>query len=139
MLVSQGGALLGSESISHAFSSDLSLQSCSPLQKRPRSMQLPSPQARKFSWQIGSSVTSRGLIFLSRVFMSQFLTASLQLQVCFSMSKAKPAGHRMACRPEAVHWMTPRHLVSSLSNRNHSPASLSSHKSFWNSSESSSS
>ena len=80
-------------------SSEPSLQSFSPLQKRTRSMQLPSPQAKKPSWHNGSSVKSRGFTFFSLVLASQFLTESFQSQVCFSMSKAKPAGQRMACRP----------------------------------------
>ena len=121
IVVSHGGARLGSDSISEerkknlismfywptfkknflpqAFSSEPSLQSFSPLQKRPLSIQFPSPQAKKFSWQMGSSVRSNGLTFLSLVFMSQFLTEAFQLQVCFSMSNARPAGHLMACRP----------------------------------------
>jgi hypothetical protein len=81
------------------FSSEPSLQSLLPLQKRPRSMQLPSPQASWFSWQMGSSVTSSGFTFFSRDLRSQFLTEAFQLQVCSSMSKARPAGQRMACRP----------------------------------------
>lgn len=83
----------------HEFSSDPSPQSFSPLQKRPRSMQFPSPQARKPSWQSGSSVMSRGLIFRSLFLDLQFLTAPFQSQVCFSMSKNNPAGHRIAWRP----------------------------------------
>lgn len=83
----------------HEFSSEPSVQSFSPLQNRPRSIQLPSPQARNPSWQSGSSVISRGLIFRSRLLLLQFLTASFQSHVCFSMSKYRPAGHRMACRP----------------------------------------
>merc|ERR1711899_198668 len=125
MVVSQGGALLGSVSISHAFSSEPSLQSFSPLQKRTRSMQLPSPQAKKPSWHNGSSVKSRGFTFFSLVLESQFPTEAFQSQVCFSMSKAKPAGQRIACRPDAVHWMTSRHLSLPVSKRNHSPAPLS--------------
>ena len=82
-----------------AFSSEPSLQSFFPLQKRPLPIQLPSPHAKKFSWQMGSSVKRRGLTFLSLVFSSQFLTEAFQLHVCFSMSKARPAGHLMACRP----------------------------------------
>jgi len=39
------------------------------------------------------------LIFFSLVLASQFLTDAFQSQVCFSMSKDKPAGQRMACRP----------------------------------------
>merc|ERR1719264_786214 len=54
MEVSHGGALFGSVSISHAFSSEPSLQSLSPLQKSPRSMQFPSPQANCPSWHSGS-------------------------------------------------------------------------------------
>merc|ERR1719259_43677 len=137
MVVSHGGALFGSVSISHAFSSEPSLQSLSPLQKRPRSMQLPSPQAKKFSWQMGSSVYKRGLTFLSLVLRAQFFTAAFQLQVCFSMSKARPAGHLIAWRPEAVHWMTSLHLSSPVSRRNHSPAPLSSQSCLSNSSSSS--
>lgn len=133
----------------HEFSSDPSAQSFSPLQKSPRSTQLPSPQAKKPSWQRGSSVTSRGFTLRSLFLSLQFLTASFQSQVCFSMSKKRPAGHRMACRPysndcyrnfviaeccpltEEVHWMTSRHESPSLAtNRNHSAASLSLHSSF---------
>ena len=99
ILVSQGGARLGSVSTSQAFSSEPSLQSLSPLQKRPRAIQLPSPQAKLFSGHSGSSVKSRGLTFFSLVLLSQFLTDAFQSQVCFSMSKAKPAGQRIACRP----------------------------------------
>lgn len=69
------------------FSSDPSVQSFSPLQNRPRSIQLPSPQARKPSWQSGSSVMSNGLTLRSLFFSLQFLTASFQSQVCFSISK----------------------------------------------------
>ena len=82
-----------------AFSSEPSLQSFSLLQKRPLSIQFPSPHARKFSWHKGSSVYNKGLTFFSLVLDSQFLTERFQSQVCFSMSKAKPAGHRIAWRP----------------------------------------
>uniref|UniRef100_A0A8D8RH77 Uncharacterized protein n=1 Tax=Cacopsylla melanoneura TaxID=428564 RepID=A0A8D8RH77_9HEMI len=93
---SQAGALLGSFSLSQVFSSEPSVQSFSPLQNKPRSIQAPSPQAKKPSWQRGSSVYRRGLTFLSLFFSLQFLTAPFQSQVCFSMSKYKPAGHLMA-------------------------------------------
>lgn len=107
------------------------LQSFSPLQNSPLSTQFPSPQAKNPSWQSGSSVISRGFIFLSLFFNLQFFTASFQSQVCFSMSKYRPAGQRMACRPEVVHWITSRQLsLSPDTKRNHSPASLSLHNSF---------
>lgn len=138
MVVSQGGALLGSVSMSQEFSSEPSLQSFSPLQKRPLSIQLPSPQARLFSWQMGSSVKRRGLTFFSLVFRSQFLTDHFQSQVCLPISKYRPAGQRMAWRPEAVHWMTSRHLVSPDSSLNHSPAPLSSQSCLSSSSSSTS-
>jgi len=81
------------------FSSDPSEQSFSPLQKRPRSMQFPSPQARNPSWHRGSSVWSRGFTRRSLFLDLQFFTDSFQSQVCFSISKYRPAGQRMACRP----------------------------------------
>lgn len=81
------------------FSSEPSVQSRSPLQKSPRSMQLPSPQAKKPSWHKGSSVYSSGFTLRSLFFSLQFLTESFQSHVCFSMSKNRPAGHRIACRP----------------------------------------
>lgn len=137
------------EHLPQLFSSDPSVQSFSPLQKSPRSMQLPSPQAKNPSWHSGSSVTSSGLTLRSLFLSLQFFTASFQSHVCFSMSKYRPAGHRMACRPwdlgfrifayqfkacqkltEVVHWMTSRQASPSLAtNLNHSPASLSLHSS----------
>lgn len=81
------------------FSSEPSEQSFSPLQNRPRSIQLPSPQARKPSWHRGSSVKSNGFTLRSLFFNLQFFTESFQSQVCLSMSKYKPAGQRIACRP----------------------------------------
>ena len=81
------------------FSSEPSLQSFSPLQNKPRSIQAPSPQARKPSWQSGSSVINKGFTLRSLFLLLQFLTASFQSQVCFSISKYKPAGHLMAWRP----------------------------------------
>lgn len=81
------------------FSSDPSPQSFSPLQKRPRSIQLPSPQAKNPSWHRGSSVYSSGFTLRSLFFNLQFFTASFQSQVCFSMSKNRPAGQRIACKP----------------------------------------
>lgn len=83
----------------HEFSSEPSVQSFSPLQKRPRSIQLPSPQARKPSWHSGSSVISSGFTLRSLFLNLQFFTASFQSHVCFSMSKYSPAGQRIACRP----------------------------------------
>lgn len=71
----------------HEFSSDPSAQSFSPLQKRPRSIQFESPHAKKLSWQRGSSVTSSGFTLRSLFLSLQFLTASFQSQVCFSISK----------------------------------------------------
>ena len=85
--------------IPQAFSSDPSLQSLFPSQKRPLSMQMESPHASFPISQRGSSVLSRGWTFLSLVSLSQFFTAHFQSQVCFSRSKARPGGHRMACRP----------------------------------------
>lgn len=81
------------------FSSDPSAQSFSPLQKSPRSIQFPSPQAKNPSWHKGSSVIRRGFTLRSLFFNLQFFTAPFQSQVCFSISKNKPAGQRMACRP----------------------------------------
>merc|ERR1712055_324256 len=106
MFLSQSGARFGSFSISQAFSSEPSLQSLLPSQKRPLSMQIESPHASLPISQRGSSVLSRGWTFLSLVSLSQFFTAHFQSHVCFSRSKARPGGHRMACRPAAVHWMT---------------------------------
>merc|ERR1719515_601791 len=66
--LSQGGALLGSVSASQTFSSDPSVQSVSPLQKRFFSIQVPSPQASSLGLlHSGVSVTSRGFTFLSLV------------------------------------------------------------------------
>lgn len=87
------------QNLPQEFSSDPSLQSFSPLQKSPRSIQFPSPHARKPSWQSGSSVIKSGLTFLSLLFNLQFLTAFFQSHVCFSISKYKPAGQRIAWRP----------------------------------------
>lgn len=128
----------------HEFSSEPSAQSFSPLQKSPRSMQFPSPQARNPSWQSGSSVTNSGFTLRSLFLSLQFLTASFQSQVCLSISKKRPAGQRIACRPcslrvekmaliwnltfvitcmqllglriltEVVHWMTSRQESPSL-------------------------
>lgn len=81
------------------FSSDPSVQSFSPLQNRPRSIQFPSPQAKDPSAHKGSSVTKSGLTLRSLFLNLQFFTASFQSQVCFSISKYKPAGQRIACRP----------------------------------------
>lgn len=112
-------------------------------------MQFPSPQAKKPSWHNGSSVYKSGLTLRSLLFILQFLTASFQSHVCFSMSKYRPAGQRIAWRPwehtgngrvyfmnsnvslvlwltDEVHWITSRQLSPSpATNRNHSPASLS--------------
>lgn len=71
----------------HEFSSEPSAQSFSPLQKRPRSTQLPSPHAKNPSWHNGSSVTRSGFTLRSLFFSLQFLTASFQSHVCFSISK----------------------------------------------------
>lgn len=128
----------------HEFSSEPSAQSFSPLQKSPRSMQFPSPHAKNPSWQSGSSVTNSGFTLRSLLLSLQFLTASFQSHVCFSMSKKRPAGQRIAWRPcaqriarmaliwnliffiislqplglrkltEVVHWMTSRHESPSL-------------------------
>merc|ERR1711899_276807 len=126
MLLSHAGARLGSVSISQAFSSDPSLQSLTPLQKSPLSIQFPSPQASQFSCgQRGSSVTNKGFTFFSLVFLSQFFTAHFQSQVCFSRSKARPGGHLMAWRPAAVHWMTSLQLSLPSLSLNSSPALLS--------------
>lgn len=81
------------------FSSEPSSQFLSPLQKRPRSMHLPSPQASRPSSHSGSSVYSKGFALRSLFFNLQFFTASFQSHVCFSMSKNNPAGQRIACRP----------------------------------------
>lgn len=81
------------------FSSEPSVQSFSPLQKSPLSIQALSPQAKYPSWHKGSSVKSRGFTLRSLFLILQFLTASFQSQVCLSMSKYKPAGQRMAWRP----------------------------------------
>lgn len=81
------------------FSSEPSEQSFSPLQNKPLSIQFPSPQARKPSWQRGSSVNSKGFTLRSLFFNLQFFTESFQSQVCLSMSKYNPAGQRMAWRP----------------------------------------
>ena len=116
-VLSHLGALLGSVSASrtsslsselqnhstflpHTFSSEPSAQSGIPLQKRVFWMQVASPQANSLAWlHTGSSVTSRGLTFFSRVSLSQFFTAHFQSHVCFSRSKASPGGHLMACKP----------------------------------------
>lgn len=87
------------------FSSEPSAQSFSPLQKSPRSIQLPSPQAKKPSWHNGSSVYNSGFTLRSLFLSLQFFTASFQSQVCFSMSKKRPAGHRIAWRP-FYWWIT---------------------------------
>lgn len=72
----------------------------SPLQNRPRSMQSPLPQANwPSSLHTGSSVYSKGFTLRSLFLSLQFLTASFQSHVCFSMSKYRPAGHRIACKP----------------------------------------
>lgn len=81
------------------FSSEPSEQSFSPLQNKPLSIQFPSPQARKPSWQRGSSVNRRGFTLRSLFFNLQFLTESFQSHVCLSMSKYKPAGQRIAWSP----------------------------------------
>lgn len=83
------------------FSSDPSAQSFSPLQNKPRSIHWPSPQANECSGQRGSSVFKSGLTLRSLFLILQFRTASFQSHVCFSISKNKPAGQRIACRP----WM----------------------------------
>merc|ERR1711899_285926 len=121
MFLSQSGARLGSFSISQAFSSEPSLQSLLPSQKSPLSMQMESPQASLPISQRGSSVLRRGCTFLSLVSLSQFFTAHFQSQVCFSRSKARPGGHRMARRPPAVHWMTSLQESSPAFRRNNSP------------------
>lgn len=51
------------------------------------------------TWHNGSSVNNKGLTLRSLFFSLQFLTAAFQSQVCFSMSKYKPAGQRIACNP----------------------------------------
>lgn len=81
------------------FSSDPSAQSFSPLQNSPLSTQIPSPQAKDPSGQMGSLVKSNGLTLRSLFFSLQFFTASFQSHVCFSMSKYNPAGQRIACKP----------------------------------------
>lgn len=82
------------------FSSEPSAQSLSPLQNSPRSIQLPSPHANlPASVQNGSSVYNNGFTLRSLFFNLQFLTASFQSHVCFSMSKKRPAGQRIACKP----------------------------------------
>jgi hypothetical protein len=48
------------------------------------------------TWQMGSSVLSSGFTFFSLDLASQLRTAAFQSQVCFSMSKASPAGQRIA-------------------------------------------
>lgn len=69
------------------FSSEPSGQSFSPLQKRPRSIQVLSPHASEPSWQSGSSVYKSGFAFRSLFFNLQLCTASFQSQVCLSISK----------------------------------------------------
>merc|ERR1719397_705333 len=139
IVLSHFGARFGSDSISQAFSSEPSLQSLTPLQKRPRSMQLPSPQASQFSCgHSGSSVTNSGFTFFSLVSLSQFFTAHFQSQVCFSRSKASPGGHRIACRPAAGHWMTSLQASLPAFRRKSSPELLSS-QSFFSCESSSSS
>lgn len=108
------------------FSSEPSAQSFSPLQKRPLSMQVVSPQASwpscikvknevyndkhhliifhfiqnsKLTAHTGSSVNNSGFTLRSLCLSLQFFTAFFQSQVCLSMSKYKPAGQRMACKP----------------------------------------
>ena len=81
------------------FSSDPSVQSGTPLQKRLRSIHVPSWQANMPSWQRGSSVDRIGLNLRTFSLMRQFFTCSFQSQVCFSISKARPAGQRIACKP----------------------------------------
>lgn len=93
-----------SANLPHEFSSEPSVQSFSPLQNKPRSMQFPSPHAKNPSWHNGSSVTKSGFTFRSLFLSLQFLTASFQSQVCFSMSKYKPAGQRIAWRPCKKSW-----------------------------------
>merc|ERR1719320_1650438 len=138
MLLSHAGARLGSVSISQAFSSEPSLQSLTPLQKSPLSIQLPSPQASQFSCgQRGSSVTNKGFTFFSLVNLSQFFTAHFQSHVCFSKSKARPGGHLMAWSPAAVHWITSLQASFPAFSLNSSPALLSWHNFFsWESSSS---
>merc|ERR1711962_1007970 len=130
MSLSHGGAALGSLSTSQAFSSEPSVQSFLPSQKRSLFIQIESPQASLFTSQRGSSVLNRGFTFFSLVSLSQFLTAHFQSQVCFSRSKARPGGHLIACKPAAVHWMTSLQLSSPELSLNSSPALLSSHRSF---------
>ena len=101
---SHTGARLGSDSKEQEFSSEPSLQSGTPLQKASLSRQVPSWQANWPSWHRGSSVLRIGFNLRSCSFCSQFLTADFQSHVCFSMSKAKPAGQRMACKPLRDHW-----------------------------------
>ena len=88
-----------SEHSPHAFSSEPSVQSFFPSQKRSLLIQMESPHASLLFSQRGSSVLSRGFTFFSLVSLSQFFTAHFQSHVCFSRSKARPGGHRMACRP----------------------------------------
>ena len=96
---SHNGARLGSDSREQEFSSEPSLQSATPLQKTSLSKQVPSWHANWPSWHRGSSVLKMGFNLRSCSLRSQFFTAAFQSQVCFSMSKAKPAGQRMACKP----------------------------------------
>merc|ERR1712051_1142737 len=49
-VLSQGGALLGSVSLSQTFSSEPSLHSFTPLQNNPLAMQEPSPQASSLAF-----------------------------------------------------------------------------------------
>lgn len=99
-----GGNVVIKENLPQVVSSDPSLQSFSPLQNKPLSIHWVSPHANSPSEHTGLSVNSMGLILRSLFFSLQFFTASLQSQVCFSMSKYKPAGQRMACRPCNKHF-----------------------------------
>ena len=117
--LSQGGARFGSFSMSEEKklqicnlsktknlpqedSSDPSLQSGVPSQKRSLRTQTTvdcSPQASSPLSHSSSELLILGRAFLVCVFLSQLSTNCRQLQLCFSTSKARPGGHRMACRP----------------------------------------
>ena len=57
------------------------------------------PHASSPPLQSSSELLILGRARLVAVFWSQLSTNCLQLQLCFSTSKARPGGHRMAWRP----------------------------------------
>lgn len=66
------------------------------------------------SWHSGSSVDRMGFTLRSFSFLRQFFTWSFQSHVCFSMSNARPAGQRIACKPcnQTVRHIDTNHVAA---------------------------